>query len=29
MTINKPHIANLFYNHTGKGGISIIYKLVN
>lgn len=29
MTVNKPHIANLFYNHTGKGGISIIYKLVN
>lgn len=29
MTINKPHIANLFYNSTGKGGVSIIYKLVN
>ena len=26
MTLNKPYIANQFYNHNGRGGISLTYR---
>ena len=26
MTLNKPYIANQFYNSNGRGGISLTYK---
>lgn len=26
MTLNKPYIANQFYNTNGRGGVSLTYK---